>query len=316
MRRSGDSNASADVPGAVGRRRSVALVGSIAIHVALGALLVAMRASAPASDPAPRTAALEIVEADHAMLVDVVELVQQVNGGGGGSPGVRADVANRAGTANADSTMRHDRDPAIVRVAHANPRRETAFRRDPSMEKRAPRDRAVSDALGEMAIESRDTSGDVRAARQRDGRDDERLAAGKDGGDGGGLGVHGDGGDGRGQGGGHGSGRGRGVGDGVGRVVSEQPRVATPAAPKASRARPAKLIYPKRQGDVEAGKLFVARVTVDAEGFVVGASLLQGDGPYRGQAGGLIFRFRYLPALDDDGRPIRSTFEQEFLVQP
>jgi hypothetical protein len=88
-----------------------------------------------------------------------------------------------------------------------------------------------------------------------------------------------------------------------------------PVAPRLSKARPAKLIYPRREGTVEDGKLFVARVTVDTEGFVVGATLLQGGGPYTGQAGGLIFRFRYLPALDDDGRPIRSTFDQPFGVQ-
>src|SRR5262249_31765706 len=126
----------------------------------------------------------------------------------------------------------------------------------------------------------------------------------------------GDGGDGGGRGGGHGRGLGRGIGFGDGTaLVEEQPRVTTPAAP-ISKARPAELIYPKREGEGSEGQPFVGPVTVDAEGYVVGANLLKGDGPYAGQAGGLIFRFRYLPALDDDGRPIRSTFDQQFLVQP
>jgi hypothetical protein len=238
-------------------RRSAALVGSIAIHVVLGALLLASRSREVAVDKRA-TPALEIVQADHAMLVDIVE--QQANAGGGGSPTKPAE-----------------------RVARVEPRREIPVKRISSTENRG----SVSDALGSMAVESRDAGGDG-----------------------------GDGGDGGGQGGGHGRGIGRGVGLGDGRVVTEQPHVATPVAPKASKARPAKLIYPKREGDASEGKLFVARITVDAEGYVVGANLLKGDGPYAGQAGGLIFRFRYLPALDDDGRPIRSTFDQQFLVQP
>ena len=88
-----------------------------------------------------------------------------------------------------------------------------------------------------------------------------------------------------------------------------------PAAPRASRARPAKLIYPTRERAVSEGELYSARVIIDAEGFVFGARLLHSAGPKDADAANLIFRFRYAPALDDDGRPIKSTLEQPFLVQ-
>ncbi len=88
-----------------------------------------------------------------------------------------------------------------------------------------------------------------------------------------------------------------------------------PAAPRASRARPAKLIYPTRERAASEGELYSARVIIDAEGFVVGARLLHSAGPMDADAANLIFRFRYAPALDDDGRPIKSTLEQPFLVQ-
>jgi hypothetical protein len=78
---------------------------------------------------------------------------------------------------------------------------------------------------------------------------------------------------------------------------------------------PAKLIYPKKQSDMGEDKLFVARVTVDTDGFVVGARLLKGiSGPRDSEATDLIFRFRYAPALDRDGRAVSSTFEQPFHV--
>jgi hypothetical protein len=85
--------------------------------------------------------------------------------------------------------------------------------------------------------------------------------------------------------------------------------------PRESKARPAKLIYPARSSEVVDGNYFIASITVDREGFVTGARLTYGEiGPRRDQASSLIFRFRYLPALDDDGRPIPSTFDQQFIV--
>jgi outer membrane biosynthesis protein TonB len=131
---------------------------------------------------------------------------------------------------------------------------------------------------------------------------------------GGGIDRDGDGGEGNGRG-GH---RGDGIGFGDGsRIVLAQDLTmpAPPAAKPVSKARPAKLIYPTRERDLGEEALFVARITVDTDGYVVGAKLVRGrSGPRDDEAADLIFRFRYLPALDDDGRAIRSTFEQPFHV--
>jgi len=131
---------------------------------------------------------------------------------------------------------------------------------------------------------------------------------------GGGVERDGDGGEGTGVGGNRGSGIG--FGDGGRIVLAEEPFALPPPAEKpASKARPAKLIYPTRSRDLGEERLFVARVTVDTDGYVVGAKLVRGHtGPRDDEAADLIFRFRYLPALDDDGRAIRSTFEQPFHV--
>jgi hypothetical protein len=90
-----------------------------------------------------------------------------------------------------------------------------------------------------------------------------------------------------------------------------------PAPPPVSKARPAKLIWPNRDADVEdESYLFVARVTVDAEGSVVGARMVTMRPGSRGErAANAIWTFRYAPALDDRGVPVRSTFEQTFQVR-
>lgn len=120
-------------------------------------------------------------------------------------------------------------------------------------------------------------------------------------------------------GGGEGGGAGGGGGGGAGGRLVVDPRVVQPVvlppAPKLSKARPAILIFPSRQTEVEDAALYIAEVIVDDEGFVVGAKLARGFGGARDvQAGSLIWRFRYSPALDDDGRPIRSTVQQKFAV--
>lgn len=59
----------------------------------------------------------------------------------------------------------------------------------------------------------------------------------------------------------------------------------------------------------------MARLTVDTDGYVVGARLLRGIGGPRDElASQLVWRFRYAPARDGDGRAIRATIEQRFLV--
>jgi hypothetical protein len=131
-----------------------------------------------------------------------------------------------------------------------------------------------------------------------------------------------DGGAGRGRGGGTGTGDGEGIGAGTGGLGGTAgtsdaaiAHLAIPPPQPVSKARPAKLIYPANNRDAEANEQFIARVDVDQEGFVVGAKLVQGfGGPRDEQASSLIWRFRYAPALDDAGRPVRSTLDQPFLV--
>jgi len=130
---------------------------------------------------------------------------------------------------------------------------------------------------------------------------------------------HGGGGDGHGNGGGHDAGAG-GIGFGTGGGISAAQRVPDPprvVEPPPSRARPAKLIYPVRDRDVDdEGNLFIARITVDTNGDVVGAHMVKTRPGVTGdQASSAIWTFRYLPALDDRGTPIRSTFDQPFQIR-
>ena len=91
---------------------------------------------------------------------------------------------------------------------------------------------------------------------------------------------------------------------------------ATAAPSVVSKARPPRLIYPTREREAEEGEPFVARVIVDHEGYVVGARLVRGKGgPRDAVASEMIWRFRYAPALDAAGMPIRATLDQPFLVQ-
>lgn len=125
------------------------------------------------------------------------------------------------------------------------------------------------------------------------------------------------------QGTGAGGGFGGGLGDGEGGYAGglEEPlRLALPPPPpppsppaRVSRARPPKLVYPVRDVEVDPSRLFVARITVDEDGDVVGARLVKGfDRPRQQAAADAIRRFHYAPALDDAGRCVRVTFDQEF----
>ena len=121
-------------------------------------------------------------------------------------------------------------------------------------------------------------------------------------------------------GGGLGGGRGLGLGTGAGALPSLPAPPPPPPPPEIaekppSKARPPKLIYPKRDRDGDESETFVARLTVDTDGYVVGARLLRGIGGPRDElASQLVWRFRSAPALDADGRAIRATIEQRFLV--
>lgn len=122
------------------------------------------------------------------------------------------------------------------------------------------------------------------------------------------------GGDGDGAGAGHGHGIGFGNGGSV-HVATDVP--APPPPPPISKARPAKLIFPTRDEDVDdEASLFTAKITVDADGDVIAAHMLTlRIGAKADRAASAIWTFRYEPALDDEGVPIRSTFEQSFQVR-
>jgi hypothetical protein len=125
-------------------------------------------------------------------------------------------------------------------------------------------------------------------------------------------------GDGRGTGAGPGGGGGPGIGFGEGGGIAAHAAVpAPPAPPPPSRARPAKLLRPARDVEViDDSYLFVARVTVDEDGDVAAVRMVSTHPGARGeQAASAIWTFHYAPALDDDGVPIRSTFEQPFQVR-
>jgi len=93
-------------------------------------------------------------------------------------------------------------------------------------------------------------------------------------------------------------------------------RRARPAPRKVSKARPPRLVYPKRVRDERDGDVFVAVVTIDEGGWVVGVRLVQGVSPYADQkALDAAWRLHYDPALDDSGRPIRARVEQRFMVE-
>jgi hypothetical protein len=115
---------------------------------------------------------------------------------------------------------------------------------------------------------------------------------------------------------GNGIGNGNGIGFGNGGGVEKIRELPAVPAPFVSKARPAKLIYPSHQVEVDEDETLLARVTVDENGDVVGAHMVRTLPGSRGEtASSMIWVFRYSPALDDDGKPVRSTFVQPFLVR-
>jgi TonB family protein len=117
---------------------------------------------------------------------------------------------------------------------------------------------------------------------------------------------------------GGGAGGAGGVGRGGGRGGTRAARTAAPARSprRISRARPPQLVYPKRFRDERGGEVFVALLTVDEDGWVVGVRLVQGVNPHADQkALDAVWRFHYDPALDQAGRPIRARVTQRFMVE-
>ena len=114
--------------------------------------------------------------------------------------------------------------------------------------------------------------------------------------------------------GGRGGGKGRGLGgrgDGRGtKVVAKRNKKAK------SKARPPRLIYPKRRRDEIPGRVFVVMLSIDEDGYVDGVRLRQGVNPHDdAKALEAVWRFRYAPALDDRGRPISAKLLQRFMLE-
>jgi TonB family protein len=98
----------------------------------------------------------------------------------------------------------------------------------------------------------------------------------------------------------------------AGPVSTERP---PPLPPRVSKARPARLIWPKRTAETDQGTLVVLILSVDHDGFVTGVRL-KGASPRRRdeQAADAAWKFRYDPARDHDGRPIASKVDQPVVV--
>jgi hypothetical protein len=263
--------------------RWVPVAGSVAVHAGLLALLVGL-GHHELAPPAP--APLEITLVDVAVLSAPPATASAAPRPGGGGAG---DAATAPAAPDAHAAP-HALAPAYVA---RDPDRVT---RDPDA---VPATRARPDRgspWDDVAIHVED---DAPLGRDRDDRGGPSGNAG--GGTGGGTG------------GGHGRGIGLGDGGGIDPIAGLP---APPAPPPPSRARPARLLHPARQTEVDRAELFVAMVTVDADGDVVGARMLQSHPGSRGEtAESMIWQFRYAPALDDAGNPVRSTFEQPFAVR-
>lgn len=118
---------------------------------------------------------------------------------------------------------------------------------------------------------------------------------------------------------GAGNGAGNGAGDGAGarHGHGEKNHSNAPTqAPAPSRARPPELVYPKKDGPEREGQVFVVLLTIDKDGYVDGVRLRQGVNPHKDRkALDAIWRFRYRPALDDNGRPIAYKLVQRFMLE-
>lgn len=266
------------------------MIGSMAVHALLAWLVFHGDREGELDAAATRPASITVTEAVE------VELLPSTQGGAPNGA-VDSGAPNGAAPASALATTSHARGaPTRSRTVDTDPRGAITIERTD---------------LRDLRIDALDRSGDVSDAGDgRSGRDRGGGASDTDGGSGPG---------GRGLGLGRG-GTGTGIGFGDGGSIQRSELLSPPPAPGGdppSKARPARLIYPTRQRDVEDAALFIARVIIDDDGFVAGAKLVRGFGGRRDEvASQMIWKFRYAPALDDGGRPVRSSLDQRFLVGP
>ncbi len=262
------------------------LVGSLVVHAVIGAVLFAI-ARPPARPPSGPRVTIEVVDLQLPPApVQTIDVTTTLPG---------SAEAPAGGAARTEAPERSSAPKRVIvasREATARSISRPSLRTDPA----AATTDAFDDPRGAITFEEPPTLGQ--------GTLDPDGAAG-------GSGSL----DGLGAGRGNGRGTGIGFGDGGG-VTGAAPPPPPPPAPKVSKARPARLMFPSRQRDVDDGELYVMRVTVDADGFVAGATLVRGFGGRRDDiASAQIWRFRYDPARDDNGQPVRSVVEQRFLVQ-
>ena len=275
--------------------RTPALTGSLAVHgaIALVAALVARTPAADRSEPPPRTVEIELV--------------------GPSPPPSPPASASAGGGPPASAPAPYAHEPA----RSESPRRANPTGAPSQARAIAPRAARRSTLADEVTLRIEPPSADATDASG--GRDGDLDACGaRDGGPANSDLVQGctsntlsaDG-------------HGRGIGFGAGRGDSDAavaalglPTPPTPdLVPRPSQARPPYLVYPKRNRDVDESRLFVARLTIDTDGYVVGAQLVGGRGePGAERAASAVWRFRYRPALDPGGRPITVTIDQRFLV--
>jgi len=117
--------------------------------------------------------------------------------------------------------------------------------------------------------------------------------------------------------GGGGSGPGRSARSGVPATTARGRGDGAPRGPAtATRARPPHLVWPTEDRPERPGEVFVARLTIDEDGYVVGVRMIEGMGGRPGErAEEAVWRFRYAPALDAAGRPVRTRIEQRFMLK-
>lgn len=169
---------------------------------------------------------------------------------------------------------------------------------------------------GSPAASSARATTTVRRARTHDAWNELTIRDERDGNAGGTATTNGNG-TGHGIANGIGNGNGIGFGTGGGIGAPRGGRLPPVPVPVVSKARPARLIWPTRDREVEDdADLFIARVIIDENGDVVGARMVKTRPGARGDhAANAIWQFRYLPALDDRGVPTRSTLEQPFQIR-
>jgi protein TonB len=261
-------------------RREIAIVGSVALHVAIFAIGVATCSSrAPARRGTTRIELVDVQLLAPPVIEKTLDAIDrggdEAAGGGGGSP------------------------PVIQKAKPApkpTPAKKPAPRPEPPREPVEPEKPDAATVTASATATAAATASAIASA----------ATATSEAGSGGGIG------------GGHGSGKGTGTGSGIGAGTGTGTGTGTGGkrARPISKARPAKLLWPTRQREEVEEWVFVVMLTVDTDGGVVGAKLIKGHSLHDNEkALDAVWRFHYDPALDHAGRPVRSQVRQRFMIR-